>query len=140
MPPQQPQPAAAPYAPQVYPGQPPQGQPYPPQPYVQQPYAPATPKPPASPGTGMATASLVIGLVGILIACLNLIGMWPVTVLLGIVGLVLGFLGLKSVERKGQAIAGIVLNVLWILVGLMAFLFWAALIGILSAIQSGAAN
>jgi hypothetical protein len=74
--------------------------------------------------------------VGILVACLNLIGLWPVAVVLGIVGVVLGFMGLKSKERKGQAIAGIILNFLWIAFGLLAFLAWGLLAVFLSALSS----
>lgn len=74
--------------------------------YHQSPSLPtATPQ-----GNGVAVASLVLGLIGLLGWCIPLIGL-PIT----ITGLVLGIKGLKG-SRPGMATAGIVLNIL----GLMA--------------------
>lgn len=55
-------------------------------------------------GSGKATASMVLGFVSIITWLLPIIGL-PTT----IIGLVLGIKGLKS-NRRGQAIAGIVLS------------------------------
>jgi uncharacterized membrane protein len=57
-------------------------------------------------GKGMAIASLVLGIVGLLAWCLPLCGA-PVT----ICGIIFGILGLKSDGRK-MAIAGIILAVI----------------------------
>lgn len=56
--------------------------------------------------SGSAIASLVLGIIGIIAWILPLVG-FPVT----IVGLVLGFKG-KSSDKKGLAIAGIVLCII----------------------------
>lgn len=57
---------------------------------------------------GKAIASLVLGILGLLAWLLPLIGL-PIT----IVGLVLGMVDRKS-ERRGLAMAGIVLNALFL--------------------------
>ncbi|MDF2540675.1 MAG: hypothetical protein K0S47_393 [Herbinix sp.] len=62
---------------------------------------------------GLAIASLVLGIIGLLAWCIPLFGL-PIT----IVGLVLGILGLKSIY-KGMAIAGIVLSSLGLLFSLV---------------------
>jgi hypothetical protein len=65
------------------------------------------PAPPAvpngQPGAGKATASLVLGLVGLVAWLIPLFGL-PIS----ITGLVLGIVGLKS-TRRGLAVAGVVL-------------------------------
>lgn len=58
---------------------------------------------------GMALASMILGLVGIVVWLLPILGV-PVT----IIGLILGILGVKS-SRKGMAIAGIILCSLFLL-------------------------
>jgi predicted Zn finger-like uncharacterized protein len=60
-------------------------------------------------GGGAATASLVLGLIAIIAWCCPLIG-FPVTV----AGLICGCIGLKSQNNKGAAIAGLILNGLFL--------------------------
>ena len=106
------------------------------------PYAPpAQPiKAPPSPGSGPATASMVIGLVGIMVSCVGLIGLGWLSLVLAAIGLILGFVGLKSPDRKGQAVAGILLNSFWVLVALVLIVFWAVLWAVLGGILSAASN
>ena len=73
------------------------------------------------PGRGQATASMVLGLVGILTGCVPILGL-----VLGAIGLLLGFVGLGS-DRRGQATAGIVLNLLWIGIGVGYVVFFATI-------------
>lgn len=61
-------------------------------------------------GGGKAIAALVLGIVGLFAWLIPLIG-FPVT----IVGLILGVLGMKS-ENRGMAIAGVVLNIIFLVV------------------------
>ncbi|QEL16506.1 DUF4190 domain-containing protein [Limnoglobus roseus] len=63
----------------------------------------------AGEGTGLGDASLVLGVIGIFGLCCPVIGV-PLT----IVGVVLGAMGLRS-NRNGTAIAGLILNILFLL-------------------------
>ena len=99
-----------------YPSQPGQA-PYPPsQPlygapniYVQ----PAAPYPyvvaaPPDPGSGQAVTSLVLGIISIVFTFIPCFGF--VAIATGIIGLIMGILGRKSVSRHGMAVTGIVLS------------------------------
>jgi biopolymer transport protein ExbB/TolQ len=70
---------------------------------------------------GTAIASLVLGILSLVGWCLPLIGL-PMT----IVGLVLGFKSLGS-QNRGMAIAGIVLNILGLLLSVVNAAFGAYL-------------
>ena len=72
---------------------------------------------------GKAIASLVLGLVGIVAWIIPLIG-FPVT----IVGLILGIVG-RNCEKKGLAVAGIVLSAIFLAVTLFNSIL-GAIIGI----------
>ena len=83
--------------------------------YVQ----PAAPYPyvvaaPPEPGSGQAVTSLVLGIIGTILAvlvswtlCLTFI-----PIILGIVGCIMGALGFKSKARHGMAVAGFVLSII----------------------------
>jgi amino acid transporter len=112
VPPQQPAGSPPPYPPQQYGGYP-GGYPPPPP----QPYAGSMPPPAAPPKNGMGIASLVVAIVGLL----TVFG----GILLGVVAIILGFIGVGRVKRgeatnRGVAIAGIVLGVLGIAVSIAA--------------------
>jgi len=101
-PPQPPPPGTSAYPPQAQ-YAPPQGgamHGVPPQNYAYGTY----PHPVKTVGSGAAIASLVLGIVGLIMWLLPILG-YPVT----IVGLVLGIKGRKSIKR-GVAIAGIILS------------------------------
>ena len=112
----EPQPPQYPQYPQYPPPQPPGGAypggypPPPPQPYSG--YAP----PPAGPKNGLGVAALVVAIV----ALISVVG----GVVLGVVAVILGFLGLQRARRGeatngGIAIAGIVLGILSIIEALV---------------------
>lgn len=61
---------------------------------------------PPLPGAGMATASLVLGIIGLLFWLCPIVGL-PI----GIVGLVLGIQANKSM-RRGSATAGIIMSII----------------------------
>ena len=82
--------------------------------------------------SGMAIASLILGIVSLCITWIPVVGMFGF--LTAIAGAILGFLGLKQVNEqpqtytgKGVAVAGIVTSILALLVGLLWMLFFAAL-------------
>jgi hypothetical protein len=81
-------------------------------------YAPIPPKKQES-SDGPAIASLVLGLVGLGIACVPVVG-----VLLGLIGIALGMKGKESSRNPGIATAGIVLNVICLLLSLAVTLLF----------------
>jgi Domain of unknown function (DUF4190) len=114
--------------------------PYPyPTPYQYQPgphpgYLPAPPpppyygypRPPVQPRNGLGIASLVLAIIA-------LVSVWSVfvAVVLGIIAVIIGFLGRGRVKRGtanngGVAIAGIVLGTLAVIVGLAFVAVWTA--------------
>jgi len=102
-----------------YPGYPPQGYAgYPPQGY------PGYPPPPAAPKNGLGIASLVVAIIALLSAFGGIV--------LGVVAVVLGFLGWNRAKRGeatngGVAIAGIALGVLSIIEAIVVI--WLAVWG-----------
>lgn len=69
----------------------------------------------------MAVASLVLGIIGLVFAFIPAVG-W-VGAILGIVGIILGVLGRKSQpEKKGMAIAGLVMSIIAVVLGAIMFI------------------
>lgn len=94
---------------------------YPPPP--PQPYAGYTP-PPMGPRNGLGVAALVVAIIG-LVFCWTVVG----GVILGVVAVIIGFVGRGRVTRGeatngGVAIAGIVLGFLAIIVSLIFIPIW----------------
>ncbi len=77
--------------------------------------------PPADSGSGVAVASMVLGLIALLTSFCGCI-LSPLTGILGLVGLVLGIAGLKS-SNRGMAIAGIVMSAISLLAILGMIIF-----------------
>jgi predicted Zn finger-like uncharacterized protein len=82
-------------------------------------YAPPPPRRAAGDGDGAATASLVLGIVALVLACCC----WPISFPAAIAGFVTGLVGLKSQTNKGSAVGGLVLSV--IALGLAAVILLA---------------
>jgi hypothetical protein len=74
-------------------------------------------------GGGMAVASLVLGIIGVSLALLSVCD-FP----FGVIGIVLGVLGLRSVRRPHFAKAGLALSIIGLLmaVGATAFYVYAS--------------
>ncbi len=68
---------------------------------------------------GCAIAGMVLGIISIVLCCLN----W-ITMIIGGVGLVLSILGLKSYKFKGAAIAGMVCSICGTLLGMVEMLYY----------------
>jgi hypothetical protein len=109
-PPPPPKPPSPTYAPPTWP----QRQPPPPV------YAPV-PTPVQQPGNGLATASLVLGIISV--AGLVTVLASACVIPLAIIGLVLGFVALKRPGGRGKATAGIVMNGLVSLLSLLIFVY-----------------
>jgi len=80
--------------------------------------------------SGLAIGGLVTGILGIIISCV----FWPIGVILGLAGLVLGILGLNEIKKqpgmqgKEMAIIAIVLGALGLVIALLAVVGVIALI------------
>lgn len=115
---------APPYPHQYQPGRYPGGYLYPPPP--PQPYS-GYPPPSLRPRNGLGIASLVLAIIA-------LVSVWSVAggIILGLVAMVIGFVGWGRVKRGeanngGVAIAGIVLGALAVIAGLAFIAVWLAL-------------
>jgi hypothetical protein len=69
------------------------------------------------PSNGMGTAGLVLGILAAIVFCL-----WPLAVVLGVLGVVFGAIGSRKASRGeatngGQALAGIICGVAGIVLG-----------------------
>lgn len=83
----------------------------------------------------MAVASLVLGICSLVFP---FIGLGWLSVLLGIVGIVLGALGKKkNTEKQGMATAGIVMSIIAVALGVVSWIACAACIGGLASIGAG---
>jgi hypothetical protein len=71
---------------------------------------------------GFATASLVLGIVGILCCCFSWVATIP-----GILAIIFGALGTKS-SKKGMAIAGIICGAVAIILGIFMLIFLVSII------------
>lgn len=82
---------------------------------------------PLGPQNGLSTASLVLGIISLVIFCL-----WPVAIILGVLAVILGFVGRRRAKRgestnPGQALAGIICGAVGVVLGvtLVVLLFTA---------------
>lgn len=79
----------------------------------------------------MATASLVLGICSLVFP---FIGFGWLSMLLGIVGIVLGALGKKQAGKQGMATAGIVMSIIAVALGLISWIACASCVGGLASI------
>lgn len=79
----------------------------------------------------MAVASLVLGICALVFP---FIGLGWLSALLGIVGIILGALGKKNVEKKGMATAGLVMSIIAVALGLISWIACAACIGAIASV------
>ena len=74
-------------------------------------------------GPGYATASMVLGIVSLTVGSLFTLGCCGfVQTILSVIGLILGYIGLRS-EARGNAIAGMVMNVLGAIISVVFMSF-----------------
>lgn len=77
----------------------------------------------------MGVASLVLGIISLLIGLFSAGALGWLGAIIGIIGVVLGALGRKNVEKKGLATAGLVLSILGLIFSLLLYLACAACVG-----------
>jgi hypothetical protein len=73
---------------------------------------------------GLATASLVLGIVGLVLSLFLAYCTLPIT----ITGAVMGGIALKSTTRRGQALAGLIMSILGIVVAILWAVWLASII------------
>lgn len=74
----------------------------------------------------MAVASLVLGICSLVFP---FIGLGWLSVLIGIIGIILGALGRKAEGKKGIATAGMVMSIISVVLGIIMWIACAACIG-----------
>jgi len=79
----------------------------------------------------MAVASMVLGICALVFP---FIGLGWLSILIGIVGIVLGALGRKNESKRGMATAGVVMSIIAVALGLIMWLACAACIGGLASL------
>ena len=81
----------------------------------------------------MAVASLVLGIISIV---LNFFGLGIVSIILAIVGVILGALGRKNPEKKGMATAGLVCSIIGLVIGIIFMVACASCAGGLASMAT----
>ena len=114
------------------PGYPPSPPGYPPQGYPQQPY-PYAPQP-GSGKDGVATASLVVGIISLISICGAFVPFVtycfiPIAFLTAAAGIVLGFIGLGAPQKAGQARIGLLISGGSLLLQICVIIVMVALLG-----------
>lgn len=89
------------------------------------PYGVPIPVAPPDPGSGQAVTSLVLGILSTVFAFIPCFGL--ISFVLGIIGLIMGIFGRKSVTRHGNAVAGIVLSSIGLGLSVLFFILWIGL-------------
>lgn len=86
---------------------------------------------------GMAIASMVLGIIAVLLSCCS--GTRWLTVIVAVVGIVFGILALQKKEfnNRGMAIAGIVCSIVALVMGLILILLGVVGIAFLTSLFSG---
>ncbi len=74
----------------------------------------------------MAIASLVLGIISLV---LSFFGLGMISVFTVIIGIILGVLGRKDPEKKGMATAGLVCSIIALVIGVIMWIACAAVVG-----------
>jgi len=77
-------------------------------------------------GENMAIASLVLGIISLV---LSFFGLGMISVFTVIIGIILGVLGRKDPEKKGMATAGLVCSIIALVIGVIMWIACAAVVG-----------
>ena len=130
----EPGPTGAPPPPPPPPGEPQYGQQYPGQQYGGQPQYQQQYGAPQQ-GNGMAVAGLVLGILGVILAFIPLLGV-VAGLLFGLLAAIFGGLGLSKAKQgrggRGMAIAGLVLGIIAIILGILQATLWGAAVSSVS--------
>ncbi|NLD16656.1 MAG: DUF4190 domain-containing protein [Tissierellia bacterium] len=84
----------------------------------------------------MAIASLVLGIISLVIALFAAAPLGWLGAILGLIGVVLGAKGRKDIENRGMATAGLVCSIIGLILNLLFFIACAACLGGLGALSN----
>lgn len=79
----------------------------------------------------MAVASLVLGICSLVFP---FIGLGWLSVIIGIIGTILGALGRKKSEKQGMATAGMAMSIISVALGLLMWIACAACVGSIASL------
>ena len=82
----------------------------------------------------MGVASLVLGIIAVVIGLFSAGSLGRSGAILAVIGIVLGALGRKDVEKKGISTAGLVLSIIGLVLCLILYIACVACIGGLAAL------
>ena len=82
----------------------------------------------------MGVASLVLGIIAVVIGLFSAGPLGWLGAILAVIGIVLGALGRKDVEKKGISTAGLVLSIIGLVLCLILYIACVACIGGLAAL------
>lgn len=81
----------------------------------------------------MAVASLVLGIIALVVSIFSGGSLGVVGIICGVLGLILGIVGRKDETKKGMATAGIVCSIIGLFLGLILLIACAACVGTAAA-------
>lgn len=85
-------------------------------------YGYGMPVPMADPGAGQATTSLVLGIVSLVFSIGSFFSACAFfAFVLGVLGIIFGVIGRRSTTRKGQAVAGLIMSIISVVLTVLIF-------------------
>ncbi len=84
----------------------------------------------------MGIASLVLGIIALVVYLFSFGSLSWLAAVLGLVGIILGTVAKKNEEKKGMATAGLVLSIIALVLGLLTYIACIACVGCVGCVGS----